>query len=157
MNKVVIQPNRSMSNSARTFFLAVLTLNLLLIALGFYSVGLWMVLPFAGLELVAVFTAFYWCSYKCRYQEVISVDQDNVLITAGYGRIQHSCTFNRFWTTVLLQRSKLKGYPDRLMIRSAGKEVEVGTCLTSDEKQALLLRLTQLVSVDRFNREPESL
>ena len=136
--------------------MAVLTVNLLIIALGFYTIGLWMVLPFAGVELAAVYCAFYWCSYKSRYREVISIDQDNVRITTGYGRIQHSCTFNRFWTTVLLQNSKLKGYPERLMLRSAGKEVEVGTCLTSEEKQALLLRLKQLVNVDRFSYESGS-
>ena len=71
--KWVIQPTRSMSWRDAKIFIAVITLVSLGIGLWFFSRGFPHVLPFSGLEALAVAIAFYVVLREGENREVISV------------------------------------------------------------------------------------
>jgi len=114
------------------------------IAIGFAMAGLWLVLPFAGLEMLVLLLAFYavWQSSACR--EVVSISDESIIVETGRTAPEKSCVFQRHWTQVLLQMPKIKGYPSRLFLRCGSQQVEVGSCLSNEERLALSQRLVEL-------------
>ena len=82
----VVRPNRSLSWSGNKLFIATLAVVSFGIAGAFASVGMWMILPFAGLEMAALTLGLYLCSVKTRGCEVISIDGDHVQVEVGRNR-----------------------------------------------------------------------
>ena len=114
------------------------------IAIGFAMVGLWLVLPFAGLEMLVLVLAFSVVKKSSACREVVSVVDENIIIETGRTRPEKSCVFQRAWTQILLQAPQIKGYPSRLLLRCGSRQVEVGACLNNDERHALRRRLLEL-------------
>jgi len=56
--------NRSLSPAGRLVFLALIFSNVLIIAIGFFLAGAWLILPFAGIEIAALAVAFYFISIR---------------------------------------------------------------------------------------------
>jgi uncharacterized membrane protein len=110
--------------------------------------GFWPVLPFAGLELLALGAALVVSQRRGRYREVISVFPDRVVIerTDG-GRVSRS-EFPRAWARVELVASRHRGHPGRLLVGSHGRRCEVGRTLTDEERRSMGERLKSLVAGD---------
>lgn len=142
--KIVITPNASMSGMQMHCFLISMCVVSFGIAVGFAMAGLWLVLPFAGLEMLVLIFAFYAVKKSSACREVVSVIDENIIVETGRARLEKSCIFQRAWTQVLLQAPQIKGYPSRLLLRCGSRQVEVGACLSDDERQALRQRLIEL-------------
>lgn len=128
-------------------FLALMSVTSLGIGMAFAWQGLWMVLPFAGLEMIFLAVAFHCVRKSGSCREVVSVGTESVRIEVGHHSPEYVCEFKRPWTQVLLLAPKIKGYPSKLLLRSGGKQVEVGACLSDEERLTLhdhLVRLVQL-------------
>lgn len=107
--------------------------------------GFWPVLPFAGLELLAVWLALRWSLQQGERRECIVITQDHVMIQAQVGAAHINTRFSRHWATVKLRAPPASQHPARLVIESKGESCEVGCFLTDDERRALAARLKQLV------------
>jgi uncharacterized membrane protein len=81
---IVARPNRSADWSANVSVLLALAIPMLGIAVFFALLGAWLILPFAGLELLALGIALYRVNYKLQYRHVITVSEDSVCIDKGY-------------------------------------------------------------------------
>jgi uncharacterized membrane protein len=99
--------------------------------------GFWLVLPFAGLELVAVGTGLYVVSRRCYECEVISIAGDAVRVEKGRNYPRERWTFARIWAHAVLEHCPSAWYPSRLLIRSHGRAVEVGRFLNEEERRQL--------------------
>ena len=110
--------------------------------------GLWPILPFAGLELGALGAALYVSVRRNAYREVIRVSEDAVRVEFGMlGRGASAVlTLSRYWTRVVLEPGPHRNAPSRLLLRSAGQHVEIGRCLTDDERVQVQKRLQKLLS-----------
>ena len=108
----------------------------------FAWMGMWLILPFAGVEMLVLGIALYICQRYKKYKEVITIDHKEISIVAGYGKKNNECVLRRAWAKVLLLPTTYKDNPT-LWIRSHGKQVEVGSCLRLEEKKALVQVLTQ--------------
>ena len=53
--------------------------------------------------------------------------------------------FHPYWTKVRLEQSRHRGWPERLLIGSHGREIEIGAFLNDDERRELARRITDLV------------
>jgi len=135
--RFVIRPNRSLSwTAAKRIFCGIVLLSLT-IALGFASIGLWPILPFAGLELLALGSCLFICAHRAGHCEVITVNPTTVRVEKGKSRPELHWDFPRAWVGVALQRSAKRSYPSRLVLRSHGKGLEVGSFLTEPERLRL--------------------
>lgn len=133
----LLRPNQSLSWRGNQCVMVLVALVSLGIGLGFALVGLWPVLPLAGLEALAVAAGLYACSHRGLAREVITVQADTVRVERGRRRPEHCWSFPRPWLRVTLQPAPVPARPARLLIRSHGRSVEVGRFLTEDERGRL--------------------
>jgi len=148
--RFIIQPDRSLSpRGIGIFFFAVCLLSMA-IATGFLLLGAWMVLPYAGLEMLVLGACLYHIARTAGDYEVIAIRADMVEVRKGSLELERSrSSFPRAWSRAIL-RSHAKGwYPSRLTIGSHGREVEVGRCLNDDEREKLAQGLGEFIVLNR--------
>jgi uncharacterized membrane protein len=133
----IIRPNQSLSWRGLLWVYAVVSLCLLGMSLAFALRGFWPVLPFAGLELLALGTAFYLCLARSQWREVVSIDADVVRVEKGRRQAEERWECPSVWARVQLEKSSIAWYPSRLMIAYQGRGVEIGRFLCDDERAAL--------------------
>lgn len=81
---IIARPDRSASWGANVCVLLALAIPTLGIAVAFALLGAWLILPFAGLELLALGITLYRVNGKLQYRQVITVSGDSVIIDQGY-------------------------------------------------------------------------
>ncbi|WP_461521545.1 DUF2244 domain-containing protein [Porticoccus sp.] len=84
--RLVLTPNRSMDRSGNLYVLLAATTILLITATAMALKGAWLVLPFAGLEIVALGAAMHFTLRKLDCREVLTL-KDGVL-TLERGRTE---------------------------------------------------------------------
>ena len=141
----VIRPNSSLSWQGNLYFLLLMVSISFSIAGVFTALGYWVVFPFAGLEMAALGIALYLCASRAVRCEVISIGRETVEVIIGGHKPEHSHTFNRHWARVVLIPPRTRGYPNRLVLRSHGKELELGACLNNEERCHLAKALEKSV------------
>ena len=142
----VVRPNRSLTpRQQRAFFLFMCTI-VLGIASAFAVRGFWPVLPFAGLEIAVLAYALWHCARSGAVTEVICVAPDHISVDRGCGHLARVWETPLVWAQVRLDRSGRDWYPSRLVIRSHGKEVQLGSFLNEDERQRLAVELRGVVT-----------
>jgi uncharacterized membrane protein len=143
-NCLIIKPNRSLSWRQSIGFVAVTGIFLMVISAVFAAKGLWLIFPFAGLEIAAFAYATYVVmdvGYRC---EVVSIDGDEVLVQKGRqrrgksqrGGPESSASFPLGWARIEFVKSA-GWYPGQLLISASGKTVELGEFLPEEEKAEL--------------------
>ncbi len=154
VHRVVIRPNQSLSWRQSMIFLGAIAVPLLLIAIVLAARGFWMILPFAGLELLALFGCIYIVSHAARRCEIVSIGESVVTVEKGKergrcaetGGPEESTEFARGWVRVELSKTARDWYPRRLWIGASGRRVEIGAFLVDDEKAELAAELQRLLS-----------
>lgn len=142
----VIRPNSSLTWRGNVlFFLFMVTLSFSIAGV-FTALGAWMVFPFAGLEMAALGVALYVCATRATHCEVISICEDRVEVVIGRHKPEQSYTFNRHWARVILIPSRTRGHPNRLVLSTHGRELEIGACLNNEERVHLARALEQSVA-----------
>jgi len=132
----VVMPNQALSWRSLVDAYAGIAVAVMLIAIFFWIKGLPLVLPFSGLELLLLGAVFYTTAWNSNWKEVITVGDYAVSIETGRnGPVSH-CEFQRPWAKLILARSG-GWYPSRLLIRSHGRQIEVGRFLNEQERQGL--------------------
>lgn len=135
--RFVIRPNQSLSwGEAKLFFLGICLVSLT-IAVAFTLIGFWPILPMAGAELIALGVALYLCAVRGQRVEVISVYGDSIVVEKGRQEPDRQWSVQRTWVQIKLLRSAFRWYPSRLVIRSYGRDIEVGCFLTEQERERL--------------------
>lgn len=135
--RFVLRPNQSISWRGLRLFFAALCVVSLSIALALTLLGFWPVLPFAGLEMLAVGAGLYAVARRGQVREVIYIDPQSVRIERGREAPDQQWQLARTWAKVVLERCPKQWYPSRLLIRSHGRSIEIGSFLNEDERQRL--------------------
>jgi len=139
----VIKPNQAMSwRALMLVYLGIATVSLV-IGLSFYVNGMTLILPFSGAEILALGAALYVCAWRGGVQEVILIDNGKVAVESGRLEPESRVVFPRHWVKVILERSWNCWYPSRLLLRSHGRQVEIGMFLNEQERQGLALELSK--------------
>jgi len=139
----VVQPNQAMSWQALLLVYLGIAAFSITIAISFYVIGLTLILPFSGLEVLALGAALYVCAWRGGVREVITISDDMITIESGRDAPETRHEFQRAWAKVVLERSWNSWYPSRLLVRSHGREVEIGRFLNEQERQGLALELSK--------------
>lgn len=148
-NQIIAKPNNSLTTENGLKLLIVMLLVVLLITLSFASRGAWLVLPFAGLELVAFFYAFYSIYTHANDFESVTIDGEQVYVEQRVKNEVTSTVFKRYWAQVNLRREEPANglfAKSKIMISSHGKEVEFGERLiTEEQRQKIVKELKQKI------------
>lgn len=137
-HKIIVRPNHSLARKDALKLLLVIATVAFTIAMGFVVAGAWLVLPFAGLEVLAFFVAFYYIYLHAEDFESITLEEDSVIVEKRGHKIDETVIFQRYWAKVML-REKLDGTRG-LFIGSHGKEIEFGRHLISDDQRVQLAK-----------------
>jgi uncharacterized membrane protein len=141
-----LRPNCSLSWDRMKAAFSVLAVSVICVALYFASLGAWLVLPFAGLEILLLWLGIYASARRGATREVIHIAEDAVAVYRGRRRLEEVCRFTRPWARVKLVQDGASWYPARLLIMSHGRSVEVGSALTDDERSELAGQLLKRIS-----------
>ena len=142
--QVMITRNSSLSRSQVKLVIGFFAIVLGMIGIVFYSLGVWMVLPFAGFELMAVSAAFYCCLRHKDDFEMVRIDENHIQVKRQIASREQTYEFQTHWTKIFLEMTK-GWYPSRLWVASKGQHVEVGQWLTDPERKQLATRLKYLI------------
>tara|TARA_B100001094_G_C17713953_1_gene568685 strand:+ start:89 stop:418 length:330 start_codon:yes stop_codon:yes gene_type:complete len=104
--------------------------------------GMWMILPFTGLEMLLLGSALTYCYIKNSQCEIVKIDENKVSVALIKMRSKKVFDCDKYWAKFVLDKPRVNGYPHKLLLRSAGREMEIGALLTDAEriKLAKMLR-----------------
>jgi uncharacterized membrane protein len=144
--EVVLKPNCSLTPKGRVIAVGIAACFSFLVALGFALIGAWLVLPFAGLEVLGVAYAFYYIHSHAQDYESLVISGDKLAIEKKNDQCVSQVIFNRYWSKVLLRA--LPSGDQVLLLRSHGKEVAFGNCLmTNEQRLELAKELRQRIGI----------
>ena len=110
-----------------------------IIAGAFAAFGAWLILPFAGLEIGALYLAFRVLDRRANDYERLTIDGDRLVVEQKrQGRLTRF-EGNRLWAQVVVRRQSERV---ELALRYRGREIEFGTFL-SDEARSVAARSLQ--------------
>ncbi len=145
---VTIRSNREQNSKVLligTIFLAVV---LTCIGIIFAIFGIWLVLPFAGLELVVLCTCVQIVSTQNRDNDRLAISDKYVHLTRIRRSGQTVNSFIRQWTRVRLEAGSTKHEPLKLLVGSHGQYREVGQHLVDHSKRRVHQQLKTWISND---------
>ena len=141
----IIMPNRAMPWHHIVWIYSIFAAFMLGIAMGFFFQGFVLVLPFAGLELMALGVGLYISACRGKSREVITISDNKVKVEIGRDKPEQCYEFERCWSQIVLQKPGNRWYPSRLLIRSHGRHVEVGGFLNEEERIGLARALRNTI------------
>ena len=121
----------------------------MLIALRLAWLGFWMVLPFTLLELGFLIAMVRLVKKRASYVEKVSIVNDKVTIAHLQKNKDAEWSFPLYWSKVDLRKPSHRWYPHRLLVGSSGRWVEIGQCLTDEERSGLADAIRRAISVQR--------
>ncbi len=137
--QVTFKPNCALTTAQKKQVVMLLTLIPCCIAIGFVMIGMWLVLPFVGLEIAALAFAFYYVNSHESDFERISIAGDSLVVERGTKQGSHQYQLNPYWVKVV--RRELPNGELRLSLLSHGREIEVGRYLTKEQREILAEQL----------------
>jgi len=149
-SRFLIRPNCSLPwRGVVRFYIGMVVVSFS-IAIAFAVMGAWLILPFAGLEMLVLGVALYVVARRGSCWQAVSIHGDHVEVVEHDSNSERQQTFIRGWAQVKLEQARICGYPSRLTIRSHGRAIEIGGYLADEEKQQLALELRQAMRPSSF-------
>lgn len=145
--RIILSPNLSANWRTNVKLMYLITVIAIIVSSGFALAGAWLVFPFAGIEVGALFAVVYYVSRKCNRKEVISVDEHSLKLERGYRRPEEQWVCDRFWVRAVIGGSSHPWHPDRILLRCRHREVEIGAFLNDEDKERLIAQLRRFVPV----------
>ena len=139
--RFVVQGNQSMSWKANLWLAAALGFIVMGIALAMASQGLWMVIPFAGLEALFVLYCLYLTVKRLSRKEVITVADDALKLEWGETRPEKQVDLPRHWSRLNYHKPNSEFDVGELEVAAHGRRYALGRALGRDEKRTLYNKL----------------
>jgi uncharacterized membrane protein len=131
----VLRPNPPMRPNALLIVLAIVALMNIGFGMLFVLRGAWPVTPFMGLDVVLLGWAFHASRVAARAYEHVVLTTSNLFIAHQPPRgALRETVLNPYWVSVQLEQPE--DMPRKLMLRSHGKSVQVGSFLGPRERRS---------------------
>tara|TARA_B100000287_G_scaffold189350_1_gene178957 strand:- start:498 stop:959 length:462 start_codon:yes stop_codon:yes gene_type:complete len=139
-----LTPNNSSSLNENFVFFGFLSLICLTFGIGFFFVGATMILPFAGLEVLALILILRINRNWLNQKQVICLDKLYVKIIKD----NKEMVFDRFLSKFLIEENNSK---KSIYLKCNEEKIEIGSFLNEDEKKELIDVLKKKVSNLNFS------
>lgn len=144
-----LKPSRSLNRRGFAILVAVFVAFNAVLALRFFSVGAWPVLPFLGADVLALLGAFAFSYRSGREAEHIRLDRNALTITSVSPRgASRDWSFEPSWVRVGVDEQSRTG--GRVTITTHGKGVTVAEFLSPRERREMAAALKD--AINRRNR-----
>jgi len=142
---IMVMPNRAMPWQHIMMIYLLVSGVTISIAFSFFTQGLTLILPFAGLELLALGVVLYISAWRSNIKEVVNVNEEKIRIEIGRNVPEKIYELDKAWANIVLERSWNNWYPSRLLLRSHGRQLEIGKFLNEQERQCLAIELKKAI------------
>jgi uncharacterized membrane protein len=143
--RLLLMPHRSLTRAGFWLFLAAQSVA----AGGFAGLAAWHGNVFAPAFAVLELGIVAYCLARVRRAsangEIIMLTPTALEVTR-MGRTPATERFQPYWVQIRLQPGRWHGWPSRLLLRSHGREVEIGAFLNEAEREELALRLSEMLA-----------
>jgi len=136
--RLTLKPNCSLSWGGNLRVMLSALVVSLIISVGFLLLGAWVVVPFIGLELLFLCLALYYVCSQARKTEVISVNQQKIMVKKNHSKSQYLWAFQRLSVVIMVRPDTHNPDRDHISLSSEQGWVEVGQFLCKDDQQLLL-------------------
>lgn len=140
-----VRPNRSLSGRETAIFFGGICVVAVTVAVRFWLLGAWVVLPMMILELSLLGGAFLVVERKTRFCETIELTDDRVSVVQKDWKSKREWCYPRYWVQVIFREDPQGWYPSHLYLRSHGDSLEVGACLNDGERLQLSQHLKKII------------
>ncbi|MEQ9547024.1 MAG: DUF2244 domain-containing protein [Marinobacter sp.] len=152
--RLLLTPNQSLSWRGNVqVWLALFSVSLV-IATGMALAGAWVVMPFAGLELIALAAGIYYTARACQTREILSVYPDSLTLEKGRRVKQAEWTLPRHYARVRANMPRHPFTPPKLFLSYREEHIPLGAFLNVEDTQ-ILLRILEGKGVNIDRRAPE--
>lgn len=141
---IELRPNKSSSLRQNVLFFGMLSLICITFGVGFFIVGAPLILPFAGLEILALITIIKLNRDWSNQLQILAIDKLHVKITNN----KRKKIYDRFLSKFLIQE---KNGAKTILLQSHKEQIEIGRFLTADEKDELIAILKRKVHELNFS------
>ena len=141
---IELRPNKSSSLRQNVLFFCMLSLICITFGVGFFIVGAPLILPFAGLEILALITIIKLNRDWSNQLQILAIDKLHVKITNN----KRKKIYDRFLSKFLIQE---KNGAKVILLQSHKEQIEIGRFLTADEKDELIAILKRKVHELNFS------
>jgi len=141
---IELRPNKSSSLRQNVLFFGMLSLICITFGVGFFIVGAPLILPFAGLEILALITIIKLNRDWSNQLQILAIDKLHVKITNN----KRKKIYDRFLSKFLI---KEKNGAKVILLQSHKEQIEIGKFLTADEKDELIAILKRKVHELNFS------
>lgn len=145
---IVVRPNRSLPVAGMVVLFVSLSALPLTIGVAFAVAGVWMVLPFAILEVGVLALLVRWLYRHIDDCELVVIGSQRVQVTRRSGTKETRHEFQRYWARVRLERGRNKRDPTRLRIGSHGNYIDIGAEINEEDRANLAAELRQALRAD---------
>ncbi len=139
--RFIVQGNQSMSWRANCWLAAFLGVFIMGIALALASQGLWLVIPFAGAEVLFVLYCLYLTVKRLARKEVITVATDAVKLEWGETQPDRQVELPRHWSRLSYHCPDSEFEVGVLEVSAHGRRYSLGRALGRAEKRTLYNKL----------------
>ncbi len=152
--RLLLLPHRSLTRTGFWLFLAAQSVA----AGGFAGLAAWRGNVFAPAFAVLELGIVAYCLARVRRAsangEIITLTPTALEVTR-MGPAKTAQRFHPYWLQMRLQPGRWHGWPSRLLLRSHGREVEIGAFLNEAERAEVAQRLSVLLAAAKRQAPPE--
>lgn len=111
------------------------------IAIAMAAFGYWMIIPFAGAEVIFIVVCLHWALHRLSRKEVITVGEEDIRLEWGYKEPDIAVDLPRRWSQLKYNSPKSEFEVGHLSLGAHGKYYALGESLGKDEKKTLFTEL----------------
>ena len=138
--------NCSLQGNERWWAFGLIATVSAIIAIAFAVVGAWLILPFAGLEVGALYLAFRLLDRRANDYERLTIDGDQVVVEQQIGGRMQRFECNRLWAQLVVRSKNARL---QVALRYQGREVEFGTYLSDEARVYAARQLREQLRIRR--------
>jgi uncharacterized membrane protein len=142
---LTLKRNCSISPAGLLSVFAALSVASAAIGIGFAIAGAWPVLPFVGLEIAALGAAFVLYARRATDYERIELARDCLLVEVAEAQRTERYRLDPRRARIVVEKGN--GYGARVLLREAGKEVELGRHLDAQARLEFAAELSRRLRI----------
>lgn len=132
---IILSPNRSANWKDIKKWLLVISAPSLIIALGWFFVGVWIILPFAGLELGLLSYLMYKVCYQNYREQHITIEKSAIIFSSGIGTPDRKIIFKRPDCYLAVKQPKKPIENLELALKSDSETLTIGEFLNPKDRE----------------------
>lgn len=138
---LTLQPNRSANWRQNKIIMMVMAAFVMIIAIAWSVVGVWIILPFAGFEVGLLAFLMYRVSYSTYQKQIITIDSDTVIFQAGVYYPTRFYLFNKDKLSVKTIEAQTEFEQTHITLDDGHQVIVIGQFLNQPDRVATLAHL----------------